>query len=555
MTLLFTMTLPPLNLITDSWLPVRRRSGAVDCIRPAEVVDSLIDDPVVAFDWPRADFRIASIEFLIGLLATAFPPLDTARWVGLWHEPPSVEILDQAFAHVAEAFWLDGPGARFLQDHDDLVSGSEPVERLLIEAPGESTLRRNADLFVHRGQVAVLGRPAAAMALFTLQAWAPSGGAGNMTGLRGGGPLVSLVLPKEGASLWQIAWANTPCGRPAPVDDLARVFPWLAPTLASGKEGVKVRAEHNAHPLQCWWGMPRRIRLDFDEDGSCDLTGRPDAVTVTGWRQRPYGVSYDGWTGMPYGGGACIHPLTPRYRQKPDSEWLSVHPQPGGIGYRHWVGVVVDSGDGNRLPASVVATWRAERARDAGCARSPRLLAAGFDMDNMKARGFVESEMPLPGKEDVVFQGKLDGFARDCVAAADLIASVLRGTVREALFGNATVSLDATLLAGVREQFWAGTSEAFFDLLNSLAEQGVPTIETARAEWLAVTRRQAMVRFDAAVQLSPDMREAEAMRAAQARRRLRAAVSGFGKEGGTIMQVMNLPLPESKKRTSVRKRA
>nr|WP_182986822.1 type I-E CRISPR-associated protein Cse1/CasA [Gluconacetobacter aggeris]MBB2169301.1 type I-E CRISPR-associated protein Cse1/CasA [Gluconacetobacter aggeris] len=549
------MTSPPLNLLFDSWLPVRRRSGSVVCIRPAQVVDGLADDPVVAFEWPRADFRIASIEFLIGLLATAFPAADTAQWMDLWYEPPSVEALDQAFARVAEAFWLDGPGARFLQDLDDLVSSSEPVERLLIEAPGESTLRRNADLFVHRGQVAALGRPAAAMALFTLQSWAPSGGAGNMTGLRGGGPLVSLVLPGEGANLWQIAWANTPCGKPAPVDDLARIFPWLAPTLVSGKGGTKVRAEHNAHPLQCWWGMPRRIRLDFGDGGPCGLTGQLDAATVTGWRQRPYGISYDGWTGMPYGGGACIHPLTPRYRQKPDSEWLSVHPQPGGIGYRHWVGVVVDSREGNRLPASAVATWRAERARDAGGAQSPRLLAAGFDMDNMKARGFVESEMPLPGTTDALRQEKLDGFARDCVEAADLVASVLRGAVREALFGGATVSLDATLLSGVRERFWAGTSGAFFDLLNRLTEQDAYAVETARVEWMTTLRVQAMARFDATVHLSPDMREAEAMRAAQARRRLRAAVSGFGKEGGAIMQVMNIPVPESKKQVSTRKRA
>ncbi|MBB2203476.1 type I-E CRISPR-associated protein Cse1/CasA [Gluconacetobacter takamatsuzukensis] len=549
------MICSPLNLLTDSWLPVRRRSGAVACIRPAQIVERLVDDPVVAFDWPRADFRIASIEFLIGLLATAFPAAEAAQWVELWHMPPSVEVLDLAFARVAKAFWLDGPGARFLQDHDDLASGSEPVERLLIEAPGDSTLRRNADLFVHRGQVTALGRPAAAIALFTLQSWAPSGGAGNMTGLRGGGPLVSLVLPREGASLWQVVWANTPCGQPAPEDDLARVFPWLAPTLVSGKAGTKVRAEHNAHPLQCWWGMPRRIRLDFGDGGSCDLTGRPDGATVTGWRQRPYGASYDGWTGMPYGAGACIHPLTPRYRQKPDSEWLSVHPQPGGIGYRHWVGVVVESGDGSRLPASAVAIWRAERARDAGCAWSPRLLAAGFDMDNMKARGFVESEMPLPGTADPVRQQKLDGFARDCVEAADLVASVLRGTVREALFGGATVSLDATSLSGVRERFWAGTSGAFFDLLNKLTEQDAYAFETARAEWVTVLRWQAMARFDAAVQLSPDMREAEAMRAAQARHRLRVVVSGFGKEGGAIMRVMNLPVPESKKPTSTRKRA
>ena len=64
------------SLIDVSWLPVRRRSGAVERIPPWWVNDRVGEDPVVAFDWPRADFNGAAHELLIGLLSTAAAPGD-----------------------------------------------------------------------------------------------------------------------------------------------------------------------------------------------------------------------------------------------------------------------------------------------------------------------------------------------------------------------------------------------------------------------------------------------------------------------------------------------
>nr|MCV4210329.1 type I-E CRISPR-associated protein Cse1/CasA [Roseomonas sp. SXEYE001] len=105
--------------------------------------------------------------------------------------------------------------------------------------------------------------------------------------------------------------------------------------------------------------MPRRIRLDFalaNPTAPCGLTGTPDSLRVTGWRQRPRGANYAAW--------GLVHPLTPHYRLKPsDQEWLPIHPQPGGIGYRHWVGLVTAAPEGARLPAKAVAEWRREGQR------------------------------------------------------------------------------------------------------------------------------------------------------------------------------------------------
>jgi len=135
-----------LNLVTDVWLPVLRKGSRPDVIAPAQLTDAWDTDPVVALDWPRADFRVATLELLTGLLATACPPLDNNAWLDWWDMPPDAAALAAALAPLAHAFELDGDGPRFMQDHEDLVSGAEPVERLLIEAPGDSTVKKNTDL-------------------------------------------------------------------------------------------------------------------------------------------------------------------------------------------------------------------------------------------------------------------------------------------------------------------------------------------------------------------------------------------------------------------------
>jgi len=519
-----------MNLILDHWLPIRRQLGSAT-IRPAQIVEALYDDPVIAPNWPRPDFRFATLEFLIGLLATACPPANADAWLEWWEAPPDAATLDAAFAPLAHAFELDGAGPRFLQDLEDLAAAPEPVERMLIEAPGGSTTTKNTDLLVKRGRVASLGRATAAIALYTFQSWAPAGGAGNRTGLRGGGPLITLVAPEDTArrTLWHLLWANVPHGRTPATDDLPKVFPWLAATTSSvGGRGV---TPADAHPLQAWWGMPRRIRLDFattEAPMPCGLTGAPDEVRVTGWRQRPNGVNYLVWGGR--------HPLTPHYRLKPATELLPVHPQPGGIGYRHWLGLVVASGDGLRVPAAAVAAWRDGRQLDAGRAR---LLAAGYDMDNMKARGFVEHEMPLvAGDRDAI-----DPFAAQLVGAATQVASLLRGAVRDALFSaGATVKADADALSAVREWLWATTEQPFFVALEAIA-QAPDRALPLKQDWVVRLRGTALALFDEAAPLSPEAGESVARRLATARRRLLFALLGYGAAGVALFKTLGLAAP------------
>jgi len=496
------------SLLDRPWIPIRRRSGSLDRIRPADLPADHASDPVVALAWPRPDFDLACREFLIGLLSLAAHDVvaDEEAWREWWETPPSPDELARRYAPFAHAFVLDGPGPRFMQDFDELDSEPEEIGKLLVEAPGEQTLKRNIDHFVKRGGVAVLGRAAAAMALFTLQDFAPAGGSGIRTSLRGGGPLVSLVLPPgetEEPSLWHQLWLNVVWDPrwPGPdADQLPKILPWLAPTRTS--EAGQITTPDNVHPAQAYFGMPRRIRLVFEpnEEGrECGLTGERDAVLAIGFRQRPRGTNYEGWR----------HPLTPYYRQRPDSaEWLPVHPQPYRLGYRDWLGLVVADQPGEgalRRPAEVVAiAHRRLRDLDRSSARWARLRVAGYDMDNMKARGFVETEMPIP----LVAEARREAFeaaTRELVSRAREVAGLLGSAVRTALWGTDAPGADAGDRYLAQERFWDRTEPSFRATLGQLVEELEAAgedeavrsaLENARGHFEQTLRRVALAVFD-----------------------------------------------------------
>jgi CRISPR system Cascade subunit CasA len=525
------------NLLNAQWLPALRAEGQVERIRPAEITSGIEENPIVAIDWSRADFRVACIEFLIGLIATACPPADDEEaWIDGWEKPPSPETLSTAFAPIAHAFDLDGRGPRFLQDFDELPGEPDSPETLLIEAPGENTRRRNTALLIKPDRILRLSRPAAAMALFTLQCYAPQGGSGHRTSLRGGGPLTTLILPGRDPSLWQLIWANVPVGKSPSVPDLAQVFPWLAPTRTADR--FPETTPINAHRLQTFWGMPRRIRLQFSEnvDGApCDLTGAADDVVVTGWRQQKNGVKYTAWD----------HPLSPSYKDKKGEGWITQLAR-AGIGYRDWVAIALGDEVGTRRPALCISRWRTRSADLAEVRDHTRLLAAGFHMVNsMKASAFVESEMPLPGTDPVAAE-TIAKVARRLVEAAGIAASALRSAVRQARFSRDT-NIDSAPLAAVYESFWAATQDRFFDLLpNSTAVDWETALAATAAHWRAFLKSNALRLFDEAAPLDISAASCDPRRIVEARRNLFGTLDGRGPMGNKLFEALQLPSPEPK---------
>lgn len=452
-----------MNLIEDNWIPLRRRSGKLARIAPSQLTADFAEDPFIEFAAPRPDFNGALAQFLIGLLQSCFAPADQREWRRWLRQPPAPEQLKQAFLPVALAFDLDGNGPRFLQDLTlsqeiaALGPGAQeerlrPVSDLFIDSPTGKTLDDNTDLFVKRGRVNALCLPCAATAVFTVQTNAPAGGQGNRTSIRGGGPLTTLVL---GDSLWATTWLNVldrsaflkATGNSAR-DALADSFPWLGPTRTS--EGGRSTTPEDAHPAQVFWAMPRRIRFRFSvEQTECALCGQADTAFVRQYQTKNLGVNYTGpWR----------HPLSP-YFVAQDGTPNAIHPQPGGIGYRHWLGLVqgIDDGKVKREPAAVVERYLREPDSD-----DLRLWVFGYDMDNMKARCWYDGSMPLPFcpkdiRETFAFHVKT------IVQSAGLAASATRAQLKKALFKpGVDVPGNLSFIAG---RYWQETESPFYTLL------------------------------------------------------------------------------------------
>jgi CRISPR system Cascade subunit CasA len=517
------------------------------------LVSQIAADPVVALAAPRPDFDGALQEFLIGLLTVALQPADEAAWRVLWNAPPSSEQLQAALDTLPPAFDLDGDGPRFFQDlsaADFIDVEPGPIEQLLIDTPGEQTTRLNKDLFVKRSRMERLGRPAAAMALLTMQTYAPSGGQGHRTSLRGGGPLTTLVDPRvdDGVQsraheqpLWRKLWANVQTraqwATHAPLDapaSLSAAFPWLAPTRTSGKNGGTATTPADAHPLQAYFGLPRRIRLEFDAPGGCDLTGRHDDRTVTGFRMRTYGVQYANWK----------HPLSPYYRTKIGEIPLPVHGQPGGVAWRDWLGLALRVPDGVlREPASAVASF-ASRGPTINL-NEIRLHVFGYDMDNMKARGWTDALLPAFTVADER-QELLYNTATNLTDAAGMAATALHGAVKTALFQSAeNASGD---FGQVRLDLWAATERAFYDAMATIATPAL-TPEAAEDEAAARRRSFATVLMTGAAKVfdqwcPPDGLAAEAMRRrVAARYSLITTLRGYSTLGERIFLSLGIGPP------------
>jgi CRISPR system Cascade subunit CasA len=152
------------NLLQNPFFPVLTRGGRHLWVSFAGLADPH-DDPPIEFDWPRADFNIAALEFAIGVATLAFQPLKPSDWERLWDDPPEWEAIREALSPFVYAFALDGDGPRFLQEFGGLDGESTPIEALLIDAPGANGQKKNADVLTHRDRYPALGLPAAAQAI------------------------------------------------------------------------------------------------------------------------------------------------------------------------------------------------------------------------------------------------------------------------------------------------------------------------------------------------------------------------------------------------------
>ena len=450
------------NLIEERWIPIRRKSGREEQLAPWEITGFHESDPVISLNAPRPDFNGALIQFLIGLVQTAAAPADEDEWENLFDIPPSQHDLKKYFETVKHAFNLGGNKGRFMQDFDEIETVPQNISGLLIDSPGENTLKNNADHFVKRGNIDCMCPACAATALFALQTNAPKGGAGHRVSLRGGGPLTTLVAGVgEGLdNLWRTIWLNI-----IKKDEFLRIccdskkkdnpdiFPWMAKTRTSKKGSGCGTTPEDINPAQMFWGMPRRIRLNTRDakPGVCDICGCATDIAIKSYRTKNYGVDYV---------GPFLHPLSPHSRK--DNVPFPVHAQPGGVTYRHWLGFVQEDKKNNREPALVVHKYISRQRND----QLFRIWAFGYDIAaNNKARCWYESTMPLLplGKE---IREEYESDIASMVMAASEVLKNLSGCVKAAWFKKPKDKKGDTSFLGNR--FWQDTEEGFYAVLNKL---------------------------------------------------------------------------------------
>ncbi|MCZ2090020.1 MAG: type I-E CRISPR-associated protein Cse1/CasA [Burkholderiales bacterium] len=523
-----------MNLLQDPWMPVRDAQGRREWIAP----ERLSEPQWRAFDAARPDFNGALAQFAIGLLQTTTTVDTPMGWRELFRTPPNGATLRQWFAPVRNAFELDGDGPRFMQDLD---LGSEGVAvngigALLIESPGEETLKENRDHFVKRNQVQALCGACAAAALFTLQLNAPTGGAGHLTGLRGGGPLTTLVLAPGDASIWQHLWMNVR-ERPAflaqggspDLSDPQRSFPWLGPMTALQPDKGKM-AQSQVHPAQLYWAMPRRIRLDLTQttSGPCGICARNSERLVHRYGAKKHGLNYKGeWS----------HPLTPSH-QEDKGRWLPVRPQRGGLGYRHWLAWVLGASSAKSAVRAAPVVTRALELPARTTDGALRLWAFGYDMDNMKARCWHDATLPLfaLAECDRDARQQVQAEVARWIETASLAGANLRGAVKDAWF-DADARGD---FSHIDASFWSGTEAAFYGLLQPLIDSARDGAEhpvlQARQRWHQTLTRTALRLFDEVFVGAGAIERQNPGRIARAHRQLQRNLNG-----PKLKQTLGLP--------------
>ena len=359
-----------------------------------------------------------------------------------------------------------------------------------------------------------------------------------------------------GDTLWGRLWPNVEnriqIGRRSvtaavPPDALGSVFPWLTRTRTSNpKEGGRSTTPQDVHPLQVYWGMPRRIRLLFEkaERRPCSLTGLQDSVVVGSYRTRNYGTDYS---------EGFEHPLSPYYQQKENTARLPVHPSPGRVSYRLWPGLVIPSRDQLRQPAQVIRQWP-ERSTGSG---QTRFTVFGYDMDNMKARAWTECEMPFWFLSDAVTREWLRTCIEHTTSGADEVCRLLTGAVKSALYDRPS---DAAGDYGfIAERFYRETEGSFYATVEEAMAaiqddpDGEDPTRSAREAWAPTMAIAALRLFDEHAPMD-GLEDRNMHRHVKARFFLALALVGRGKSGRQLFErALGIASPEPAKARKTKK--
>ena len=254
-----------MNLIKDPWLPIVREDGVQEKIAIHQLLDNYKINPVMELEAPRPDFKNALYQLLIGIVQVSAMPAKERNWKKLFNEPYSSKEFSERVLEFENCFEIDSEGSAFMQDFDLKEAEEKPISTLFIEAPGANTIKNNQAHFIKSNMVESINAYWASIALYTLQTFAPSGGAGHRVGLRGGGPLTTMLLPYGEATLWEKLWCNIISEENVSTisGDISLtanfdIFPWMKPTKLSSTKGSELFSGE-VHPFYHFFGLFREV--------------------------------------------------------------------------------------------------------------------------------------------------------------------------------------------------------------------------------------------------------------------------------------------------------
>ncbi|HON81886.1 MAG TPA: type I-E CRISPR-associated protein Cse1/CasA [Methanoregulaceae archaeon] len=491
-------------MIEDPWIPCVKDGGKRETLTPWQIFGNGGENEVLSLATPRPDFQGAVIQFLIGLVQTTMAPPGEDEWVDGLQSLPGAREVKQRFDAVSHAFNLGGDGPRFMQDTSCADVGERPIESLIIGMPGENTYEKNRDFFCKRNTIKQLCPSCAAMGLISLQLNGPQGGQGHRAGLRGGGPLTSVIL---GKSLPELIWLNVlpedeffiglSGERKSAIND---IFPWMGPlrTSEGGDEGLFTGIS-DASQLQMFWGTGRRILLGTEHTthGTCDICGEATPAGITSLRTKNYGIRYD---------DSWRHVLTPYYRS--EDTYLPVHLHGDGIAYHHWLGLVQNDVEQGVEVAHVVRRFRNIQANLSGILPDiPQLWAFGYDFKKVEARCWYESYMPLIRVENSI-RADYEVYIAQIVRAAKYVNRMVNGAINDALYKSENKGASSgkkvkrekspKVLSIVMTRFWSETETLFYSTLSEVkkALENNEPVDPIKRRWVMGVRGVGLNLFD-----------------------------------------------------------
>jgi CRISPR system Cascade subunit CasA len=517
-----------MNLLTDPWIPVKTKTGKVECICACELGRA----DLIATNAPRADFNAALMTFLIGLLQTFYAPRTSKDWKTSFEQPPNREALKKIFEKEEnnKAFNLDGEGKRFMQDAlaKNSDKGLRPIEEMVFGAPGDSTKENNIDHFLKRTNIHRLCASCAASALITANNFAEDGGQGYFQSMRGNGYVSTLICIDEKQhepSLWKNFWLNVLVAS----QDAPKTYAWheelpweknekqeieidqkIAEEKKAKTEGYKDRIKElesekkkiqenrddigitktDGNPYFAWM---RRFWLEFTDDfGACSLCHQEDKL-VSQFYKVNKGFKYpkEVWQNK--------HPLSPveKYTRKNTEnnkkykdKLLAVEMTRNGLPYTYWQAFLEQSD--TRAPARVVS--------DIFSVREKRRInhqliihAFGFAMKSNSPLGWFESKTPLYLVDDELCSTVESEISR-WINAADRIGNSQTGyitcSIRCAWFDedpnknkDKKDSYRNEKAIEISKLFWNNTEAKFFELVKQLYDNAESLDDVKKREF------------------------------------------------------------------------